>query len=110
MLREGRSCVLAAAWGPEMGSSSSAYGYVHQQRRAELLPDAYGTPCPRCGELMLRGQALDLGHSTDLVVDSQAVGDRIEHADYRDCPVGGNRAAGGKLGKRRQRFRPSRTW
>jgi hypothetical protein len=29
---------------------------------------------------MLQGQALDLGHSTPLRVDRNAIGDRIEHA------------------------------
>lgn len=64
-----------------------AYGSAHQRRRAELLPKAYGTPCPRCGLPMLKGQALQLGHSVDLALNPRAVGDRIEHA-------GCNQAAG----------------
>lgn len=84
-------------------TTSQGYGGDHQKRRARLLPKAYNTPCPRCGEPMLRGQELDLGHSEDLVNNPRAVGDRIEHAD---C----NRSAGGKLGSRQQRFRPSRAW
>lgn len=86
-----------------MAPPSEAYGHDHQKRRAELLPGAYNTPCPRCGKLMLKGQDLDLGHSTDVVLDPHAVGDRIEHAS---C----NREAGGKLGSRQVRFRPSRSW
>jgi hypothetical protein len=67
------------------------YGREHEATRARLLPAAYGTPCPRCGEPMLPGQELDLGHSTDRAVDPSAAGDRIEHAS---C----NRAAGGRAG------------
>lgn len=81
----------------------TAYGTEHQRRRAELLPAAYNTPCPRCGRLMLRGQELDLGHSEDLALNPGAKGDRIEHAD---C----NRAAGGRLGHYLRQMRPSRTW
>lgn len=91
-------------------SPNPAYGPEHQKRRADGIEGAYNTPCPRCGQLMLRGQALDLGHSTDLAVDPQSKGDRFEHADSRDCPKGGNRSAGGKLGAQRQKFAPSRKW
>lgn len=66
------------------------YGFEHQQRRAELLPLAYGKPCPRCGMPMLRGEQLDLGHSTDVALNPHAVGDRIEH---EAC----NRRAGAQL-------------
>lgn len=83
--------------------ASKAYGAAHQATRARLLPKAYNTPCPRCGRLMRRGQALDLGHSEDLALNPNSVGDRIEHA-------GCNRKAGGELGNRRQRFKPSRAW
>jgi hypothetical protein len=79
------------------------YGTAHQKRKRELLPKAINTPCPRCGELMLRGQDLDLGHSEDLVTNPNAVGDRIEHAV---C----NRSAGGGLGNARQKLKPSRPW
>lgn len=79
------------------------YGSEHQKRREELLPSAYNTPCPRCGDLMLRGQDLHLGHTEDLAVNPNAKGDRIEHAD---C----NTKAGGKLGNRQAKFRPSRSW
>lgn len=56
------------------------YGSEHERRRLELLPHAYGTPCPRCGLLMLRGQVLDLGHTKSKVYTGNPVGDRIEHA------------------------------
>ncbi len=75
-----------------------------------MVQQAYGTPCPRCGELMLKGQALDFGHSTDRAFDSSSRADRIEHADYSSCPAGGNRAAGGTLGRSIQDLRPSRQW
>lgn len=84
-------------------SSTSPYGAAHQRRRAELLPGAYNTRCPRCGQLMLRGQDLDLGHGEDLALNPGAKGDRIEHAD---C----NRAAGGRLGQQRRQLLPSRAW
>lgn len=54
-------------------------GYTHQRRRRQLLPLAYGTPCPICGNLMVKGQALDLDHT--LPRSRGGVhGDRITHA------------------------------
>lgn len=41
------------------------YGYAHRQTRKLGLPYAYGTPCVRCGELMLPGQRLHLDHADD---------------------------------------------
>ena len=79
------------------------YDHAHQKRRRELLPAAYNTPCPRCGEPMLKGQALDLGHSVDRSIDPNALGDRIEH---ESC----NRSAGALLGQDRARFAPTRKW
>lgn len=84
-------------------SGVRAYGSEHRRIRDALLPSAWGTPCPRCGQPMLRGQDLDLGHSTDLVIRPGVPGDRIEHAD---C----NRRAGGIVGNRRRNLRPSREW
>lgn len=91
-------------------SAAAPYGSDHQRRRALAIKEAYGTPCPRCGEVMLKGQALDYGHSTDRAFDSSAKADRIEHADYSACSVGGNRSAGGVLGRAIQDLRPSRQW
>jgi len=82
---------------------SNPRGWSHQQRREQLLPHALNTPCPRCGEPMLKGQDLDLGHSVDLADDPNAVGDRIEHAS---C----NRKAGAEAALQRKRFNPSRDW
>lgn len=84
-------------------SDPDPYGWEHQQTRERLLPFAYNTPCPRCGELMLRGQELELGHSVDHADDPNAKGDRIEHAR---C----NESAGAQAQQRRRKFAPSREW
>lgn len=88
----------------------SPYGADHRRRRKLALEDAYGTPCARCGLPMLRGQRLDFGHSTDWALDRTSKADRMEHADHEDCPAGGNRAAGGRLGAEVRDLRPSRDW
>lgn len=62
----------------------------HRATRARLLPLAYNTPCPLCGELMLEGQTLDLDHTIPLATNPRSHGDRITHAH---C----NRSAGGRL-------------
>lgn len=90
--------------------SMDPYGADHRRRRALALPAAWNTPCPRCGELMLKGQNLDFGHSEDLAYNADAKADRMEHADSRDCPEGGNRSAGGRLSQEVQDLRPSRRW
>lgn len=82
---------------------ATPYGAEHQKTRARLLPHAYGKPCPRCKKPMLKGQALDLGHSVDVIDDPTAVGDRIEH---ESC----NSEAGLLAGQRHSRFKPSRDW
>jgi hypothetical protein len=46
-------------------TTERGYGYRHQMLRRALLPFAYGRSCPKCGELMLPGQKLDLGHNDD---------------------------------------------
>lgn len=46
-------------------TTTRGYGYSHQVLRRALLPGAYGTPCPRCGERMQPGQPLDLDHTED---------------------------------------------
>jgi|GEM_PF-3481040 len=64
-----------------MAGKSRPYSKAEQQkRRLELLPHAYGKRCPRCGLPMLKGQALDLGHTTPAALHAGRVGDRIEHA------------------------------
>ncbi|WP_114202327.1 hypothetical protein [Janibacter anophelis] len=59
---------------------------------------------------MLRGQRLDFGHSEDRAFNPDSKADRMEHADWQDCPEGGNKAAGGRLGRMIQELRPSRKW
>lgn len=74
----------------ERGSAHArGYDRAHKRTRIVLLSQAIGQPCPRCGEAMLEGQALDLGHSTARATDVDARGDRIEHAH---C----NRSAGAR--------------
>jgi 5-methylcytosine-specific restriction endonuclease McrA len=77
---------------PRRTTTEQGLGWEHRQRRAALLPLAYGKACPLCGELMLRSQHLDLDHSVPRVLGGQH-GDRICH---RHC----NRSAGATLGNR----------
>lgn len=77
----GCSAVRQRARDARRGSARQrGYDSDHEATRDRLLPLAYGKPCPRCGRLMLRGQALDLGHSVARSRDPAARGDRIEHA------------------------------
>ena len=51
------------AWAaPKAPKGERGYGYQYQKLRKALLPNAYGTPCVRCGEPMLAGQKLNLDH------------------------------------------------
>lgn len=77
-------------------SAPGAYSGPHQAIRRALLPYAYGRPCPRCGQPMLPGQKLDLGHT-----DDRAGYSGIEHSR---C----NRQAGARLGNERRRARRER--
>jgi hypothetical protein len=58
---------LAMAWagGYRAPKKARGYGYEFQKLRKQLLPSAYGTPCVRCGEPMLKGQELHLDHADD---------------------------------------------
>jgi hypothetical protein len=47
---------------PKEPKGKRGYGYQYQKLRKALLPSAYGTPCVRCGQLMLPGQKLHLDH------------------------------------------------
>lgn len=74
-------------------TTQRGYGAAHQATKAALLPDAYGTPCTYCGERMWPHQNLVLDHTAD------RSGYRgIVHADYRDCPAGGNASEGASRG------------
>lgn len=66
------------------------YGADHRALRRALLPTAWGTPCARCGNPLLYGQAVDLGHN-----DERGGWNGFEHAS---C----NRAAGARKGNRRR--------
>lgn len=87
---------------PRPGSTTArGYGPEHRRLRQALLPYAYGEPCPKCGETMLPGQALDLGHTDDRTAYTG-----IEHAR---C----NRQAGahkGHAGRRAAKPQVSRPW
>lgn len=62
--------------------ANPAYDAEHRATRAKLLPLAYGRLCPlNCGELMLKGQKLDLDHVTPLMFGQPDDGRRqIAHA------------------------------
>ena len=54
------------AWARSTASRAArGYGADHRKLRAKLLPQAYGTPCVRCGRPMLRGQELHFDHNDD---------------------------------------------
>lgn len=76
-----------------MTTTRRGYGSTHQQLRAELLRNAYGMPCPRCGKTMLPGQPLDLDHTDDRR--------SYNGMAHRRC----NRSAGGKKGNAARRRR-----
>lgn len=63
----------------------------HKALRKALLPLAYGKVCEFCGELMLRGQNLDLDHVTPRVLGGVDGPTRMAHSR---C----NRRAGARLG------------
>lgn len=84
-------------------SPVSNYDSAHRRRRAELLPMAFGTPCPRCGLPMLKGQQLDLGHAVDVALNPRAKGERIEHAS---C----NRRAGAATRDALAKYRAAKRW
>lgn len=66
---------------PRAGNTTErGYGHQHQQRRKRLLAAHIdGTPCPYCGEPMLRTDELDADHSTPLTLGG-SVADRLAHS------------------------------
>lgn len=85
-----------SSWSAGLNTSARGLGNAHQQLRRRLLPLAYGKPCRRCGQPMLKGQRLDLGHPEDrprMADPHNLTGAAIEH---RSC----NRRAGQRLATR----------
>jgi hypothetical protein len=76
------------AWAkPTKSSAKRGYGAAHRKLRAALLPQAYGTACIRCGEVMHPWQELHLDHN-----DTRTGYAGFSHAD---C----NREAGARKAK-----------
>lgn len=46
-------------------TTDRGYGADHQRLRAATIDQAYGQPCTRCGQPMVKGQPLDLDHDDD---------------------------------------------
>lgn len=77
---------------PSQGNSRQrGYGYAHRKMRELLLPSAWGKPCTRCGQPLVRGQLVDLDHSDDRT--------RYLGFAHRTC----NQSAGAKKGNARRR-------
>lgn len=102
---------MGAAYASSTGASGrprpSPYDGDHRLRREKAIGVALNTLCPKCGELMLKGQDLDFDHSEPLAVNPNSKADQIVHAH---C----NRSEGGELGaaitNERARYRHSRDW
>jgi hypothetical protein len=87
---------------PTAKAAARGYGGDHKKLRKALLPQAYGIPCYRCGQLMLEGQALHLDHT-----DDRAGYGGFSHAD---CNVKAAARKGRRLqgkGKRRRSTLPT---
>lgn len=57
------------------------YDTEHDRTRKRLLPKAWGTDCPLCGDVMVASDDLSLDHTIPLAVDSASKGDRIVHTE-----------------------------
>ncbi len=93
-----------ASWSAGLNTTARGLGNAHQQLRRQLLPLAYGKPCRRCGQPMLKGQDLDLGHPEGrprMADPRNTAGAAIEHAR---C----NRRAGQRMATRLRTSQPSR--
>jgi len=88
---------------PARARNTRTYSAKQRRERARLLPAAYYTDCPLCGLIMLPDQALDLDHTTPVILGGGEAGDRITHAR---C----NRSAGATLGNQLRGNRASRDW
>jgi hypothetical protein len=111
--------------GRQLQASTTArgLGHAHRELRLRLLPLAYGTACPLCGETMVKRAdcrcngrgcfycTLDLDHEIPRVLGLAASGRGRKRIAHRYC----NRAAGARLGNRRRaairrRMVHSRVW
>ena len=59
----GSTTPLGPADDKTVNTTKGGWGNQHQKLRKALLPQAYGTPCVRCGHVMLPGQELHLDHN-----------------------------------------------
>lgn len=87
--------------------SERGYDSDHESARRALLPFAYGSPCPLCGQVMELGQPLDLDHTDDR---SGYVGMAHARCNRRK---GGRKAAARRAERRNRRLpkrRNSRPW
>ena len=66
------------------------YDYQHKVTRARLLPKAWGTPCPLCGQVMVKGQALDLDHALPIALGGANAKPNTMRITHATC----NRRAG----------------
>jgi hypothetical protein len=72
-------------------SAALASAPRNYRTKANLLPHAFNTPCPRCGKLMLEHHDLQLGRSVPLTIDARSKPDRIEHKDCNHTAVAGGK-------------------
>lgn len=77
---------------PSRTTRERGLGGDHQRLRNQILPYAYGTACPMCGEVMSADQSLDLDH----VVPRAVGGDGPVRIVHTSC----NRSEGAKFGNR----------
>ena len=54
---------MAWAGGYRAPKKARGYGYGFQKLRKQLLPQAWGKPCVRCGQPLLKGQEIHLDHA-----------------------------------------------
>jgi hypothetical protein len=57
------------------------YDKDHDATRKRLLPQAWGTFCPLCNDIMVASDDLSLDHTIPLAQDKTSKGDRIVHTD-----------------------------
>ena len=77
---------------------------MHRSQRAKAQP-AYGTPCPKCGQVMYEGQPLDWGHIVAIALGGT---DDINNKQWEHARC--NRSSGATLGNQLRGNRASRDW